>query len=342
MPQKQDLENMLDQLYSPAFLVAEGKITAANSAAKQRFAEIGAPVSELIVTGAEEYSSFEDGSLYLTIRLAETAYPCVITQLQEHQLFQIEEAESHTQLLALSLAASQINMPLSELALLTGKLPDDPDKAKIQHSLRRIQRILGNMSDAWQYASAVPAMVTCDLCSLLREVLEKASALLSESGIEVRYTVPSQTVHSLAAPEMLKRAAYNMLSNAAKFSPPNSTIQVQVNPSGSKLYLTVSNQPNQASLSGMFHRYKRSPGLENPKNGIGLGMSLIHSAAAAHGGTVLVEQMKEDYVRITMSLAIRKSKENAMRSPVIIPDIYGGQDQALIELSDVLPPTLSY
>ena len=38
-----------------------------------------------------------------------------ITQLQEHQLFQIEEAESHTQLLALSLAASQIFNAWSEI-----------------------------------------------------------------------------------------------------------------------------------------------------------------------------------------------------------------------------------
>lgn len=342
MPQMQDMNTILEQLHTPAFLVQDGIISAANNAAIQHFVEIGAPVSDLIVTGAEEYATFNSGSLYLAIRLGGTQFPCTITQLQEQQLFQIEESQESKELLALSLAAAQISMPLSELALLTGRLSDTAEKAKIQHNLHKLQRILGNMSDAWQYVNTSPAMVTCDLCSIMQEVLEKAATLLAESKVTIRYSVPNQAIYSLAEPEMLRRAVYNLLSNAVKFSPPGCIIDASVTQSGNKLYLTVSNQPNQAPLSGgsIFHRYKRSPGLENPKYGIGLGMTLVHGTATAHGGTILVEQMQEHSVRITISLAIRRSQENNVRSPVIIPDIYGGQDQALIELSDVLPSTL--
>ena len=68
-------------------------------------------------------------------------------------------------------------------------------------------------------------------------------------------------------------------------------------------------------------------------------MVLIRSAAAAHGGTVLLDRTKEGLNRLTMTLSIRQSTDTMVRTPAYIPhpDYAGERDHRLLELSDVLP-----
>lgn len=340
MDQFQDLNTMIGQMPLPAFLAHDGVIAAVNQPAAQRTAAVGMAVADILVTGKEEYQQFQNGSLYLTICLGGTQYACSITQLQAHQLFTVEDDSPRTELQALALAAQQLCVPISEISLITERLSHIPEeeRSKIKRNLYRLQRIIGNMSDAGQFVTAAPQMVTCELRALFMEVFDKAKTLLSHSGVDIHYQLPAQPVFSLAQPEMLKRAVYNLLSNAVKFTPAGKTIHIDLNRTDSRLYLSVSGSQFTESLHGsIFKRYTRQPGLEDPKSGIGLGMTLIHSAATAHGGTVLVAPTEDQGLKITMTLSIRKAKDNLVRSPVIIPDIYGGQDQALIELSDVLP-----
>ena len=67
-------------------------------------------------------------------------------------------------------------------------------------------------------------------------------------------------------------------------------------------------------------------------------MVLIRSAATHHGGTVLVDRPSGAGTRITMTLAIRKSDDSQLRSPICKIDYAGGRDRTLIELSECLPP----
>ena len=89
--------------------------------------------------------------------------------------------------------------------------------------------------------------------------------------------------------------------------------------------------------SNVYTLFRREPGIEDSRYGIGLGMVLIRSAAAAHGGTVLIEQSSERGTRLTMSLAIRQNADNMVRTNAFHVDYAGERSHALIELSDVLP-----
>ena len=332
---------MLEQMNSPAFLVQDGVITAVNRRAQQYMAEVGISIASILTSGQEEYSLFQAGCMYLTITLYGTDYSCCVTQLQDSQLFIIDEINPHTQLQVLGLAAQQLSLPISEISLLVEQLSNvsNTQKAKINHNLHKLQRLLENMSDAGQYVDNTPKMVTYELCALFEEILEKAKVLLSENRITLLYDLPSQPVYSLAEPEMLKRAVYNLISNAAKFTVEGGQIQISLKQLNDRLHFTVINNFNTAKNASVniFNRYTRQPGLEDSKLGLGLGMTLVHAAAVAHGGTVLAEQTDKKNMKVTMTMAIRKRKETEVRSPILIPDIYGGRDQALIELSDVLP-----
>lgn len=69
-------------------------------------------------------------------------------------------------------------------------------------------------------------------------------------------------------------------------------------------------------------------------------MVLIRSAATAHGGTILIEQPKEQGMRITMTMEIRQSRNSSLRSPALHVDYAGEWDHSLIELSESLPVSL--
>ena len=66
-------------------------------------------------------------------------------------------------------------------------------------------------------------------------------------------------------------------------------------------------------------------------------MVLIRSAAAIHGGTVLIDHPEGGGTRITMTMQIRQKSSGEVRSPRQPFDRTGGWDQALVELSDKLP-----
>ncbi len=330
-------EAILSQMHQPAFLVHNGVITAVNASATSRFAQVDTPIDELITTGKEEYSELTQGQLILTISLCGTEYPCTVTCLEDMRLFTIETDAVQAELQVLALAAQQLSFPVSELTLLLNQLPDVEKKAQITQNLYRLKRIIGNMSDASR--SAIPNKSQGDVCAVFDEMLEKAQALLAGSGITLTYKLPNQPIYSLIHQEILGRAVYNLLSNAAKFSNGSKKVDAELKQKGNKLYFTVSSKGSSAG-GNLFHRYTRQPGLEERKFGLGLGMSLVHQAAVAHNGTVLIEQDSGQLFRVTVTLSITKGKGNAVRSPMLFPDVYGGNDQALIELSDVLSSEL--
>ena len=87
----------------------------------------------------------------------------------------------------------------------------------------------------------------------------------------------------------------------------------------------------------LFRRYLRQPGLEDSRYGLGLGMSLIRSAAIAHGGTVLVTPGIQGGTRVVLALSAKSKSGNQLRSPIFRMDYTGGRDHQLVELSEVLP-----
>ena len=66
-------------------------------------------------------------------------------------------------------------------------------------------------------------------------------------------------------------------------------------------------------------------------------MAIVRTAAANHGGTILVSPSKKGGTKITMTIAIRQNDSTTLHSPVFRPDYTGGFDHGLVELSDCLP-----
>ena len=69
-------------------------------------------------------------------------------------------------------------------------------------------------------------------------------------------------------------------------------------------------------------------------------MVMIRSAAAAHGGTVLIDHPDDCGTRMILSLAISQDTEKIVRNDIFHVDYAGERDHSLIEFSDVLPASV--
>lgn len=347
---EQNNKLLLEMMDRPAFIVRDGIIQCANQLAKNRLIQIGNPVNPLIEEHANAYESLNDGCLYLTLDFGAFTCGASVTRHEDGDIFLMDRDLDTAQLQTLALAGQQIKMPLSNIMLLADALlPHFQENTKekemageLSRGLFQLLRIVGNMTDAEHYESQhLTDLQTTNLTSLLKDIFGKAQTLLEDGSISFQYESMAETVFTLADRDQLERAILNMISNAVKFTPKGSVVTAKSEVHGKLVRISVENMGEGIPAhirSSIFHRYQREPSVEDSRYGLGLGMTLIRSVAAIHGGTVLVDQPQG--TRVTMTVAIRKFIPGGLRSPVLkLSDYSGGCDSTLVELSDTLSPS---
>lgn len=352
MEENKETMGMLDLMIRPVFCVKDQKIIRVNPAAERLLLSAGMDIFGLLKTGREEYAAYEGGCLYLRLNLGGQNCGASVTRVEDYDVFVLEQEADQAELRSMALAARELREPLTNVMITADRLfpmsalEDNPatreQVARLNRGLFQMLRILGNMSDAGR-STVVSQQETRDIGSLFDEIFEKAQTLVSHTGLTLTYEGLREEVICLADAEQLERAVFNILSNAIKFTPKGGTIEAKLTRKGRYLRLSVQDSGSGIAENvrgSVFGRYLRQPALEDSRFGIGLGMVLIRSAAANHGGAVLIDQPEGKGTRITMTLAIRQDTDTMLRSPVMRVDYAGERDHGLIELSDCLPVDL--
>ena len=333
----------LDLIVAPCFCVKAGRIFQCNAAAKYLPLPPGAEIAPLLVTGQEEYTAYEGGSLYLTLDLSGTVFGAEVERRGDLDFFVLEGPEASKELQVLSMAAAELRLPLSGILASAEALAEQSGEAgtaqaaSLNRGLAQLLRLVGNMSAA---ASVSSHQELIEITGVFREIFEKAGAMLEGIGIRLDYRGPETRFYSLADTQELERAVLNLLSNAAKFTPRGGHIAASLTRQGRMLRLCIQDSGSGIADSvrgSVFRRYQRQPAIEDSRYGLGLGMVLVRSAAAHHGGAVLIDRPPQGGTRVTVTLAIRQDPVSQLRSPLLKVDYAGERDHALIELSDVLP-----
>ena len=354
MERKESTSGILNLMIQPAFTVKDGVIDLINEAAQKYMLEQGTPIGELLRTGSLEYSNLEEGCLYLTLSIANIPCGASVRRMEGFDLFTLEQEADQTELQAMALAAQELRSPLSNVMTVADQLfpvADDTEHpqtkeqiARINRGLFQMLRIVSNMSDAYRYTQQTePRMEMQDVTAVVQEVFDESAQMLRYGNTELVFVNEGKEVYSFIDREKLERAIRNMISNAVKFSQKGSPIHARLLRKNDMLYLSV-----QDSGSGMeaeqrmnvHARFRRQPGLEDSRFGIGLGMVLIRTAAAIHGGTVLIDHPNGKGTRVTLSMAIRQKGDNLVRAHMLTVDYAGERNYGLVELSEVLPAEL--
>lgn len=344
---EQNNQNLLEMIDRPAFVVKDGIIIQCNQPAKNRQIPVGATVAQLLQEHGEAYTHFQGGILYLTLQIGWIRCGATVIRQDDGDIFLMDMDADQAQLRTLALAAQQLRVPLSNVMTVADclfpELQEEPQKEKASQMYRalfQLMRLITNMADAERYTGLdAPTFENTELCSFFREITEKVHASLEQTKVSLRFSCPELPVFTIVDRERMERAVYNLISNAVKFSRPGDEVAITLTKSGKMACLTVEDHGDgiDSHVQGsLFHRYMREPAIEDSRFGLGLGMTLIRSVAADHGGTVLLEQSQG--TRVAMTIAIRKEASGTLRTPKLrIGDYAGGRDLGLLEFSDSLP-----
>ena len=169
-----------------------------------------------------------------------------------------------------------------------------------------VDELVALASDANPADSTEP-IETVALETLVREVAERWQRRTNHP-INVTAGIwsvgPDTAFDVLGRSRLLARAVSNLVSNASKFSPAGSVIEIGLSRSGSAVELTVRDHGpgiETEDLSKIFDRFYRSTVHRNHP-GSGLGLSIVAQVAAEHNGAVRVQNLPDGGAQFFVTL----------------------------------------
>jgi protein-histidine pros-kinase len=170
----------------------------------------------------------------------------------------------------------------------------EPQKVDLVERIMRASRRLDHLiSDLLDFASLERGQLRVHLESepvakLVATALERAASVLETHPVDA---VISDDLIVMADPAAFARVLENLLSNAAKFSPPGSEITVSAHPEATGIAITVTDHgPGIPAdeLDKIFQRFYRVRPSHNRLPGTGVGLAIVKEFTEAQGGWVTV------------------------------------------------------
>jgi len=146
-----------------------------------------------------------------------------------------------------------------------------------------------------------------DLAKLAKTTAEQMCLLAEEKHIDLVYET-SDPVEVEGDRARLKQVVVNLLDNAIKYTPERGRISLTVRTQDSTALLEVADTgPGvpEAALPHLFERFYRADEVRSRDiGGAGLGLSIVHSICAAHGGSVTAINTPPSGCRFSVELPL--------------------------------------
>lgn len=140
-----------------------------------------------------------------------------------------------------------------------------------------------------------------DLGALARETIAAFQSQADSSGVKIELSAVSDEVILNVDPERIRQVLSNLISNAVRYSPRDSTVRVQLSSGGHGARIAVTDSgPGIAAvdLPHVFDRYYKSA----DSRGMGLGLAIARYIVAAHGGQIQAESQPGTGTTISFTL----------------------------------------
>lgn len=127
-----------------------------------------------------------------------------------------------------------------------------------------------------------------DLNVAVRAAVDTVRAMAATRQIELSVRMSSSTLVTMGEPVRLQQIAWNLVSNAIKFTDPGGKVTVTTESDGAEACLTVSDTGVGISadfLPHVFDRFRQADGSTSRRHGgLGLGLAIADALAKMHGG----------------------------------------------------------
>jgi len=200
----------------------------------------------------------------------------------------------------ISLVSHEMRTPLTAIQGMTELLADyELDAARrremhvaINEEVKRLTRMIGEYLDITRLESGATVMRLSPVRveNVVERVLLLLDAVAAQRGSRIVRQFAPDLPALLADPDLLARAVENLVSNAIKYSPPQTEITVSATCDAGAVLIAVTDrgygipEADQARIFDKFYRVPRVQDAGVP--GTGLGLALVREIAGLHGGSV--------------------------------------------------------
>ena len=164
----------------------------------------------------------------------------------------------------------------------------------LQNQLDRFEELLVDLLEISRFdaGAAVLDAERIDIITLVERAIDAATPLAERSGMTIRLSSEATTCAVDCDPRRLHRIVRNLIENAAKYTPPGSSIEVgAANDSPDHVDIWVEDDgPGlpPGKEEEIFNKFERGQ-KENATPGVGLGLAICRAIVEAHGGRIRAE-----------------------------------------------------
>lgn len=219
----------------------------------------------------------------------------------------------------LAVLAHELRNPLAPiragLTLMVSGLTGDRLRATVQMMQRQLDHVVHLVDDLMDVARIANGKIelkreTLALKPIVELAVEATLPLIRTREHSLSLCLPNEDVLVDVDPVRLTQVLSNLLSNAAKYSPPKGAIRLEVQPHASQVALTVADTGMGIPADSLQHIFDPFAQLglhqEASPGGLGIGLSLSRQLIELHGGTIAAESAgpgKGSTFTVTLPLA---------------------------------------
>ena len=192
-------------------------------------------------------------------------------------------------------ASHELRTPLAVQRLLTEVAMDDPEASQDLHRLgvhllrtnERSEQLVEGLLVLAESDRGLPGTVPMRLDALAGSVIDAHQEMAGKHGVSLRRSLAGREVPG--DPPLLERLVGNLVTNAIAYNEPGGWVEVEVaSEPGPALTVRNTGQSVPAeAVPGLFEPFRRlTADRTNHGGGVGLGLSIVRSITAAHGGTL--------------------------------------------------------
>jgi len=194
---------------------------------------------------------------------------------------------------------------------------DDEGKVDLLSTIieesERLNRFIANLLDMTRLEAGSIKLNTSpqDIGEIVGTALERASKMLARHNIEVEIVADLPMLE--LDPVLFEQALFNLLDNAAKYAPPETTVRVQAQQEENTVELRVLDEgagipPDEIDL--IFDKFHRARKLDEVRAGTGLGLAISRGFIEAMGGSITAANRSDRSGAVfTITLSIPKPAE---------------------------------
>ena len=199
----------------------------------------------------------------------------------------------------LSSVSHDLRSPLASMIGAAGTLSSYGEQLPPEERSQLLEAILGEGQRLDRYIQNLLDMTRLGHGTLklnrdwvdVAEIVAAAVARLRKlfPDLRVDTVLPPDTVLLYVHPALIEQALFNILENAARFSPPGEAVRITVRGAGERLLIDVADrgpgipEEERARIFDMFYSVARG---DRAPQGTGLGLAICRGMIGAHGGSV--------------------------------------------------------